>query len=385
MKWIAWLLAGGAMMIAVLGSGCAGGKLPLLYVGKYNDRGGAGFQVVELDPGAGLFRLAAEVEAGANPSYFCIDGEQGLIHAINEVDELRGQKTGGITTLALDAASGALRRTGEMAVPNGGPCYISRMPAGDYLLVANYGGGSVAVVRLDARGMPAAVTDTLVFQGVSGRTPRAHMIAPGPDGNRIYLTDLGLDRIMIYELDRTSGKLQSVNNGEVALVKGAGPRHFTFSKDGSTFYVINERNSTVTVFAVDAAGLLEEIQSLSTLPEGFSGTSYCADLHLGKSGRFLYGTNRGHNSIVTFRVVGNGRLELAGHTPCGGDWPRNFVIDPSGRYLVVANQRSHNLALFAIDSKSGLPLLLTAAFTTTSPACLKFALRPGESAGGVQY
>ncbi len=372
------------MVIPVLGSGCAGGRLPLLYVGKYNNKGEAGFQVVEVDPGKGLFRLAAETEAGANPSYFCIDGERGLIHAINEVDQFQGQKAGGITTLAIDAASGVPSRTGELAVPDGGPCYISRMPTGDYLLVANYGGGSVAVVRLDARGLPAAVTDTLVFQGPPGKRPRAHMIAPGPDGKRIYLTDLGLDRIMIYELDRTAGTLRAVSSGEVALARGSGPRHFTFSRDGSTLYVINERKSTVTVFTVDSAGLLEEVQSLSTLPEDFSGTSYCADLHLGSNGRFLYGTNRGHNSIVTFRVSRNGRLELAGHTPCGGDWPRNFVIDPTGRYLVVANQRSHNLALFALDDKSGLPVPLPAAFSTTAPACLKFALRPGESAGGVQ-
>jgi len=372
MRWLAQVLAGMAMMISVFGAGCGGGRLPLLYIGKYNEQGGAGLQAVRWDAGKGEFHLAAEGDAGINPSFFCISARRGLIHAINEVDDFGGEKAGGITTLAIDAASGALRKVSELAVPDGGPCYIAFSRAEDYLLVANYGGGSVAVVRLDARGLPEAVTDFHKFDGGEGRTARAHMIAPGSAGDRILVTDLGLDRVTRYDLDRSAGVLRPVAQGEAALPKGAGPRHFAFSREGACLYVINERNSTITLFS-SSSDALEEIQTVSTLPEGFSGINYCADLHLGRDGRFLYGTNRGHNSIVTFSIAPDGRLTLAGHTPCGGDWPRNFVIDPSGRYLVVANQRSDSAVLFEIDQRSGLPVPLQQEFRTTAPACLKFA------------
>jgi len=375
MKTTICMICGIMMIVSPL---LAGSRSARFYVGKYTGTGEGGVQIVEFDPGAGCFRLVAAVEAGANPSFLCLNPQHGLLYALNEVDDFAGHKAGGITTLAIDPATGALRKAGELAVANGGPCQISLTPAGDYLLVANYGGGSVAVVRLDARGLPAAVTDTLLFQGPPGSTSRAHMILPGPDGRNIYVTDLGLDRISIFNLDHVTGKLHAVADGEVALAKGAGPRHFVFNRKGSALYVINERNSTLTVFAVAASGLLREIQTLSTMPAGFSGVNYCADLHFGKSGKFLYGTNRGHNSIVTFRVGRDGRLTLAGHTPCGGDWPRNFAIDPTGRYLLVANQRSDNLALFALDGKNGLPRPMPCTFATTAPACLKFAHGSGD-------
>ncbi|HOT96196.1 MAG TPA: lactonase family protein [bacterium] len=378
MKINLWVLAAAVL---ILFPALTAGQSMRLYTGKYNDQGGTGFQLIDLDLKAGAFRIAAEADAGPNPSYFCIAPTRDLIYAINEVDEMHGRKAGGITTLAVDPASGAVRKVSELAVPNGGPCFISQTADGMYLLVANYGGGSVAVVRLDDCGIPSVVTDTLLFRGPSGSSSRAHMIAPGPDGKRIYVTDLGLDRITVFVLDRATGKLQALPNGETGLTRGAGPRHFTFSRDGSILYVINERNSTLTVFAVSSQGLLQEIQTVSTLPEGYNGTNHCADIHLGKSGKYLYGTNRGHNSIVTFRVGRKGGLTLAGHTSCGGDWPRNFVIDPSGRYMIVANQRSNTLNLFALDKRSGLPRPMPASCTTHAPACLQFAVRPGPSAG----
>lgn len=372
MKRFTTLTAGMLIMICTTISSYAAGRPLRLYVGQYNDQGGAGFQAVNVDLKRGLFTPVFSADAGANPSYFCRSTRWKLIYAINEVDEFAGEKAGGITTLAINAATGTLTRVHELAVPNGGPCYIALSPREDFLLVANYGGGSIAVVRLDERGLPAAVTDTVLFSGTGGAVSRAHMIAPGPHG-QIYVTDLGLDRITVYELDGAAGRLREVPESAVTLAKGSGPRHFTFSRDGAVMYVINERSSTLTVLAVAADGRLREIQTLSTLPPGWTEVNYCADIHLGKSGKFLYGTNRGHNSIVTFRVGRDGQLTLAGHTPCGGNWPRNFVIDPAGKYLLAGNQRSGNITLFRLNPKSGLPEATPHEFKAAAPACLKFA------------
>jgi 6-phosphogluconolactonase len=243
-------------------------------------------------------------------------------------------------------------------------------PYEDFLFVANYGGGSIAVVRLDAAGTPVEVSDSIMFKGEEGTRSHAHMIAPGPGGKKIYLTDLGLDRIAIYDLDRVSGKL--INTGYAKLSKGSGPRHFTFGKDGSKMYVINELGSTLTVFNVSRTGDLNEIQTISTVPAGFTGKNYCADIHLSKNGKFVYGSNRGHNSIVTFKIGADGKVVVLGHTSCGGEWPRNFVVDPSGKYLLVGNQNSNDITVLKIDSKTGVPGESAFKLNTKSPVCLKF-------------
>jgi 6-phosphogluconolactonase len=239
--------------------------------------------------------------------------------------------------------------------------------------MANYAGGSVAVVKLDDKGVPDRITDTILYEGEEGKVSHAHMISSDPAGKRVYVTDLGLDRIVIYSFDPASGRLQQIPNGIVKLPKGSGPRHFVFSSDGTKMYVISELNSTISVFDVNANGELKSIQTLTTLREGFQGESFCADIHIGKNGDFLYGSNRGENTIVTFRIGSGGTLTLSGHTSCGGNWPRNFVIDPSGKFLLVGNQRSGNISIFNIDEKTGVPVEPGKDYKITTPACLKFS------------
>jgi 6-phosphogluconolactonase len=200
----------------------------------------------------------------------------------------------------------------------------------------------------------------------------AHMVSFDPTGKRVYVTDLGLDRVVAYTFDAGNGKLTQLPNGIVQFPIGAGPRHFTFSEDGTRMYVICELNSTMVFLNVSKDGELQIVQTLSTLRESFKGKSYCADIHLSRDGKFLYGSNRGENTIVTFRVGTDGKLTLAGHTSCGGDWPRNFVIDPSGKYILVGNQNSGNISMFSIDEKSGLPLIPSKDYKIASPVCLKF-------------
>lgn len=362
-----------AIILVMVFSGSCKNETIRLYAGKFTEAGEKGFYLFDLDRKEGKFNLVSVSDAGPNPSYFCISKKNGLIYAANEVMKFNGVGGGGVTTLRYDDITGGIEKINELAVPNGSPCFISLSPDGDFLFLANYTGGSVDVIKLDDKGIPARISDSILYEGEEGKVSHPHMISFDPAGKRIYLTDLGLDRIVIYTLDAVNGRLQQIPNGIVKLPKGSGPRHFVFNSDGKKMYVINELNSTISVFNVDANGELNLIQTLTTLREGFKGKSYCADIHIGKNGKFLYGSNRGENSIVTFRIGSNGTLTLAGQTSCGGEWPRNFVIDPSGKYILVGNQRSGNISLFSIDEKTGIPIEPGKDFKITTPACLKFS------------
>jgi len=343
-----------------------------LFTGTYAEAGEKGLYLFDLNNEEGTFKLLSSVDAGPNPSYFCISEKWGMIYAANEVMKFKGKRAGGVTTLKYDVKTSKMSKVNELAVPNGGPAFISLSSEEDFLFLANYSGGSIAVVKLDSKGIPVSVTDSIVYEKKEGKVSHAHMIAPDPSGKRIYVTDLGFDQILIYELDHNSGKMNLIPNGIAKVEKGAGPRHFTFNADGTRFYVINELNSTISFFKVNESGSLSLIQTVKTLAEGFQGKSYTADIHIGESGEFLYGSNRGENTIVTFRIEKDGQLTLAGSTSCGGEWPRNFVIDPSGKSLLVGNQNSGNISFFKIDENTGLPAGPAKDYKVKSPVCLKF-------------
>lgn len=343
-----------------------------LVAGCYTETGDAGINVYDFKPVDGTLKLLSVANAGPNPSYLCFSGKRKLIYAINEVSKFNGIKGGGLTTLKYNRNFSNIQKVNEIPVPNGGPCYISITLDNKFLLIANYDGGSVTVVRLGRTGIPKKVTENIIYAGIGEKVSHAHMISPDPQGNRVYVTDLGLDRIMIYTLIKFTGKLIPFNEEGIPLPPGTGPRHFVFNTKGSEMYVIGELNSTVNVFQVDDKKGLIFTQSYSTLREGFKDPNSPADIHITKYGEYLYGSNRGENTIVTLRILKDGKLILAGHTDCGGDWPRNFVIDPSGKFMLVGNERSGNISIFKIDPGTGMPMQVTQKVTLTAPACLKF-------------
>ncbi len=344
-----------------------------LFVGGFTQEpGGKGLSVFDFDGRNGSLKLVSESDAGPNPSYFCFSEKKNLFYVLNEVMEFKGEFGGGLTTLRYNTESGQFEKLMETLMPYGGPCFISMSADSGFLFVANYPNGSVAVVRLDGKGIPETITDTILYVKERPDASHAHMILQDPQGKRVYVTDLGLDRVVTYNFDVKEGKLEMPVNGIATLPKGAGPRHFVFNSDGSKLYVINEPGSIITVFDVEESQGLTLVQTLSTLRKGFSGNSYCADIHIGKDGKHLYGSNRGENTIVTFTIGNNGLLTLAGHTSCGGNWPRNFVIDPSGRHLLVGNQKSDSLAVFRLNKTTGLPDEPPKKFAVKAPACLKF-------------
>ena len=369
-----------AALIPVLG--CSNAPQTIrMYVGGYTNQDvSKGFHIIDVDLTNVTFTPVFEADAGPNPSYFCISKKRSIVYALNEISMFNDVRSlASVTALKLDTKAGTTEKIKELAVPNGGPAFISITPDEDFLLLANYGGGSIAVVRLDVNGLPSEVTDTIVFREEGIRSARGHMAKVGPNG-KVYISCLALDKVMILDLNKTTGKLTQTGYG--SLAEGAGPRHFEFSKDGSKMFVINELGSTMTVFDIASDGSLREIQTISTLPEGWTGQNSCADVHLSKDGNYLYGSNRGHNSIVTYKVATDGKLSLVGHTPSGGNHPRNFTLDPSGKYLLVANtnagrpvpdlQNPENITLFEIDKNTGLPISSGISYTIRQPACLKF-------------
>ena len=374
------------LMIAILIPvfGCSNAPKTLrMYVGGYTDRDVVnGFHIIDFDLSEKTFTTVAQLDAGPSPSYLSVSKKRGMVYAANEAARTLddGTRVGSVTAMKLDANGGNAEKVKEVYLYNGGPCFVSITPDEDFLLLAHYGAGAISVVRLDGNGLPVEVTDTIVFRQEGIRSARGHMAAVGPNG-KVYFTCLALDKIMIFDLDKITGKLTQTGYGSFA--EGEGPRHFEFSKDGSKIFVINELGSSMTVFDIASDGSLRELQTISTLPpEGWDGYNDCADVHLSKDGNYLYGSNRGHNSIVTFKVAADGRLSLVGHTPCGGNHPRNFTLDPSGKYMIVGNtnarpfvpdmQNPENITFFEIDKNTRLPILPGISYAVKQPACIKF-------------
>ncbi len=343
-----------------------------LFAGRYTETGGNGLFVFDLNKESGTFKLLSEADAGPSPSYFCISKRRSLIYAADEVMTFKGVNGGGLTTMKYNAEKGSLEKVNELLVPAGGPCYISLSPGEDFLFLANYSSSSIAVVKLDANGIPKQVTDSVRFDVIDGKVSHPHMIAFDPSGKKVYLTDLGLDRIVIYDFDSKSGQLKQIDKGIVNLQKGSGPRHFVFNSNGTKMYVICELNSTISVFDVDAMGGLKMIQTLNTLSADYKDDNSGADIHMGKGEKFIYGSNRGENTIAVFRIGTDGKMVPAGRTKCGGEMPRNFVIDPTGKFMLVANQKSGNIMLFKIDQKTGLPRETSKEYKLDAVVCLKF-------------
>ena len=250
--------------------------------------------------------------------------------------------------------------------------------AGKNVLVANYGGGSVACLPIKEDGSLGEATSFIQHEG-SGPNPKrqqgphAHSINVDAANRFAVAADLGLDKLLVYRLDAAAGKLTPNDPPFVAMAPGAGPRHFAFHPGGRYAYAINELNSTVTAMTYDAdRGVLKAIQSITTLPEGFAGVNYPAEVQVHPSGKFVYGSNRGHDSIATFAVdAATGKLTSVAHEPTQGKNPRNFGIDPSGRYLLAANQDGNNVVVFRIDAKTGKLTPTGSSIQVTAPVCIK--------------
>jgi 6-phosphogluconolactonase len=358
----------------------------VVYIGTYTRREsfvngrGEGIYAYALDPGSGALAYLSTVPGAVNPSFLTVAPQQGRLYAVNEITGEHGRH-GTVSAYAIDPVSGDLTYLNAQSTHGLAPCFVSLDGSGRYALVANYETGNVCVLPIEEDGRLGEATDVVQHHG-SGPHPRqagphAHMITPGPDGRTIFAVDLGTDQILAYHLDLERGRLGAADPPWVELSPGTGPRHLAFHPNGRFAYVISELRSTVTVFGYDNGwGTLRERQTISTLPDGFAGDNLGAEICVAPSGRYVYASNRGHDSIAMYAVdAETGELSLLGHQPSQGVGPRYFTIDPSGTFLLVANQDSDTVVTFRVDPGSGALTATGQVTQVPTPVCLQLLQR----------
>lgn len=340
---------------------------------------GRGIHIFEMDRKTGQASLRGEFVLGTSPSCLATNKAQTILYSANETDRVEPanpsgadqQKHGTVSSFAIDRKTGALKLLNTVASGGAGPTYVSVHPSEKYLLVANYFGGSIAVLPILADGTLGNATDIQVDSGQIGPTravhaatgsfafsghdrTHAHMISTDPSGRFVLHVDLGLDRIFLWKLDLNTGKLSPAEQPSVALPPGDGPRHFHFHPNGKWFYSIQEEGSTVVVYDWDSAtGRLSDKQTISTLPPGYSGSNFCSEILVSPDGRYVYAGNRLHDSIAIFSVGQDGTLRYKSEEWTRGNYPRSFTFDPTGEFLLCCNQRADHVAVFRVDRRMG--------------------------------
>lgn len=357
------------------------GKEQVVYVGTYTEpqqSTSEGVYVYSMDSASGELAFKAVIRELINPSYLAVHPQTGFLYAVHEKGTFEGRPGGGVIALAVHPGTGESRLLNKQSSAGEDPCYISIERTGKYALVANYNSGSVAMLPIRPDGTLEEPSHVVQHTGMSIHPerqdkPYAHCILPDFRNRYALSCDLGTDQILIYRMDLEAGRL--LEHAEAKVAPGSGPRHLIFHPNGQYAYVICELNSTLLAFRWNAeAGSLEEIQSVRTLPTGYEGRNLPADLHLTPDGKFLYASNRGHDSFACFEVAADsGLLTLKHHTSTGGREPRGFAIDPSGKFLLSANQNSNNLVTFLIDPGMSHLSRTGEEVQVSMPVCIKFA------------
>jgi 6-phosphogluconolactonase len=357
-----------------------GGKY-LLYVGTYTQEKSSskGIYAYRYDAATHEITplgLAAET---TNPSWIAIHPNGRFLYAVNEIQNYNGPNSGGVSAFSIDRSSGKLTFLNGVSSRGADPCYIMVDPSGKYVLVANYTGGSIASFPISAEGKLGEASAFVQHTG-HGINPKrqeaahAHSINLSPDERFAFVDDLGLDELLVYKFDKTKGSLKPNNPPFAKLDAGAGPRHFALHPSGQYAYVVSEMASTVTAFSfASKSGTFNRIQTISALPEDFKGENDDAEIEVHPSGKFLYASNRGHDSIAVFSIdPAKGTLKLVEHTPTQGKTPRNFAIDPTGTLLFAENQESNNIVIFGIDQNTGKLTATGKTLEVGQPVCIKF-------------
>ena len=355
----------------------ASGSKYIAYVGTYTGPNSRGIYAFRFDASTGELRSLGLMAESTNPSFLAVDPKGRFLYAANEISNYESQKSGGISALATDRQTGKLVFLNEVPSRGQGPCYVTLDKTGRYVLVANYDGGSVAVFPVGPDGRLGAASAFVQHtgHGVNPQRqegPHAHAIELSPDNRFAIAADLGLDELLIYRLDPSRGTLTPNNPPFATVEPGAGPRHLAFLPDGKFLYVINEMQSSITAFSYDA-GALRNLGTVSTLPKEFKGNNDAAEIAAHPTGKFLYGSNRGHDSIAVFSIdPAAGTLTPVEYASTRGKTPRNFAIDPTGSYLLVANQDSNSVVGFRIDAKTGRLTPTGQVLEFPSPVCIAF-------------
>jgi 6-phosphogluconolactonase len=350
-----------------------------VYFGTYTGGKSKGIYRCEFDAATGKLSEPILAAEAANPSFLAIHPSNRYLYAVGEMSKFEGKSSGAVTAFTIDPANGELKQLNQKPSGGAGPCHLVVDRQGKNVLVANYGGGSAAVLRIEEDGRLGERTGFSQHTGKGSdparqEGPHAHSVNLDAANRFAFVADLGLDRVLIYRFDADKGKLEKNEPPSVQVEPKSGPRHFAFHPNGRYAYVINELANTVTAMTYDSdKGVLEPIQTISTLPEGYDKPTWTAEVQVHPSGKFLYGSNRGHNSIAVFTIdERTGKLTAAGQQVEGIKTPRNFGIDPTGKFALVANQDGDSVLVFRIDDQTGVLQATGAKVEVGKPVCVKF-------------
>lgn len=372
------------LVLAAAASAAAHKDQYFIYIGTYTEAGSEskGIYAYRFDSITARLAPLGLAVGTTNPSFLAVHPNHRFVYAVNEINNYKGEKSGAVSAFAIDRATGKLTLLNQVASKGGDPCYISLDKTGKYVLVANYAGGSVAVFPVLEDGRLGEASAFLHHAGHGTNPqrqegPHAHSIDLSPDNRFAIVDDLGLDETLVYRFDSARGSLGDDSNFKTTIAKadpGAGPRHFVFHPNGKFAYVINEMQSAVSVFSYEAAtGELQRLQTTSSLPKSFSGHDESAEIRVHPSGKFLYVSNRGHDSIAVFAIDQNkGTLTLIEYVSTKGESPRNFEIAPSGQLLFAANEKSDNIVVFRINSQTGRLTPTGKMLNVAQPVCVIF-------------
>lgn len=370
-----------AMTLLALGFDLRAAPQFHVYFGTYTGKASKGIYAARLDAGSGKLTAPELVAETTSPSFLAIAPNGKFLYAANEVSTFEGKSSGAVSAFALDQSTGKLTPLNQVSSGGGGPCHIVVDATGKTVLIANYGGGSVASYPVNANGSLGETGSFIQHAGSSvnkGRqsAPHGHCIVTDRANRFALACDLGLDQVLIYKLDAAKGRMTTNDPPFATVPPGSGPRHLTFRPDGRFAYVINEMTCTMTAFRYESRrGALTALETVSTLPDGESmKPSYStAEVEAHPSGRFLYGSNRGHDTIAVFAIdASTGVLKLIENVSTGGKTPRSFGIDPTGRWLLAANQNSNTVVVFRIDPKTGRLSPTGDELSVGAPVCVKF-------------
>jgi len=352
----------------------------LVCLGSYSTPDRESVHLFQLNLKDGSLKKMSAVDGLKNPSFIKIHPSGRYLYTVNEVSTFDGKRSGGVTAFALDVQGGKLTRLNQQPSGDTGPCHLTVDATGKYVLVAHYGGGSTSVLPIKDDGSIGAVVSQIKHKGSSitprQKAPHAHAIHVGPNNKFAFAPDLGIDKVLVFKFNEKTGQIQETKFGGANVDPGSGPRHFGFHPNGKYAYVINEIKQTVTAFAYRAKrGKLRTLQTISTVPGPIKGNS-TAEILVHPNGKFLYGSNRGHNTIAIFRIdEKNGKLTALGHEPIRGEIPRNFGIDPTGQFLLAAGQSSNNVNVFRIDQESGKLKFTGNTIDIAQPVCVRMILQ----------
>lgn len=353
---------------------CQSETIEKLYVGTYTSEGAEGIYLCTFNLETGDISLDKIFRGIDNPSFLKVSANKKYLYVVSRTTE-EVEKSGGFAIAYKIGKDGNLHFLNKQISNGGGPCHVDVSADGKFVAIATYFGGTTSVYPTNNDGSLLPASSILINKGSGIDKSRqdvahAHSIKFSPFDGNIYSADLGTDQLNIYSLE--NGKLITEQQKFVKMKNGAGPRHFELHPNGANIYVINELNSTISVLERKDE-IWSVLQNISTLPEGLNGESYCADIHFSKDGKFIYGSNRGHNSIAVFSVdVDSKMLEFKTTVSVEGDWPRNFAVSPSGKFMLVANQKSGNISVFKIHSKTGIPEFTGKGIKLPAPVCIEF-------------